>query len=308
MNFTYKNHLKYYIGENIYGFRKTNFEKYQVKIGSVDMDHFYKSSFHDELRRTADYVYNDFGKDFVLFLSGGTDSEIVARNFLSIGIKPICYVVRLKDGYNSFDVANALELGRVLDLKINILEFDVLDYFYSGAAIDFAKKIQCTQITYLMVYQNILKLGLPAVMGGELLLRRNIVSTPSNWHYVFRENEDGSAIRFSLQYNIPLVNEWFSYTPELMLYYLQTPDIIKLVKEKYNYKLSSFSVKNEILHKLLPKLGLGNIRRKTHGFEELLSFNFEASRCLSNQQTIRLTDCLDGIEYEKTKKILLGQI
>lgn len=303
MNFTYKNHLKYYIDNKLYGFRENGHEKFSVSIGSVDREYFQKSSFQNELRRTADYVYSDYGKDFALFLSGGTDSEIVARNFLSIGVKPSCFVIRLIGGYNESDVCEAIDLAKNLGLKIQVLDFDVLEYFNSGAANEFGAKIQCTQITYLMVYQNILKLGMPSVMGGELLLKRNVSSDPSSWYYCFRENEDASAIRFSNTYNIPLVNEWFSYTPELMLFYLQHSDVINLVKTRLNYKLSSVSSKNTFLKTLLPEI---RVRKKTHGFEELLGFNFEVYRHLTSNQILRLTDCIDGIEYENAKKILIG--
>lgn len=303
MNFTYNNHLKYYIGNKLYGFRENSYEKFTVSVGSIDKEYFQKSSFQNELIRTADCVYREYGKDFALFLSGGTDSEIVARNFLSIGVKPTCFVIRLQGGYNESDVLEALELAKNLDLKIHVLDFDVLDYFHSGKANEFGKEIQCTQITYLMVYQNILKLGLPAIMGGELLLKRNVNTEPSSWYYCFRENEDASAMRFSNLYNIPLVNEWFSYTPELMLFYLQYSDVISLVKTKLNYKLSSVSSKNNFLKTLIPDIRL---RKKTHGFEELLGFNFEVYRHLTANQILRLTDCLDGIEFDITKKLLMG--
>ena len=135
---------------------------------------------------------------------------------------------------------------------------------------------------------------MPAVMGGELLLRRNIGTDPSSWYYCLRENEDGSAMRFTDKYKLPLVNEWFSYTPELMLYYLEYPDIQTLVTTKYNYKLSSVTSKNGILKKLVPNI---RVRKKTHGFEKLLGFNFEAYRQLIHEQIMRLEPSLDGIEY-----------
>ena len=76
-------------------------------------------------------------------------------------------------------------------------------------------------------------------MGGELLLKRNIGTDPSSWYYCLRENEDGSAMRFSDKYKLPLVNEWFSYTPELMLYYLEDPEIQALVSTKCDCSQSS---------------------------------------------------------------------
>lgn len=294
MHFTYQNHLTYSINGDKFGYRKYATDKYLVSVGSIDKDHYRTSSYQNELKRTADLVYQDYGKDFALFLSGGTDSEIVARNFLSIGIKPTCYTIKFKDNYNLPDVVEAIDLAKELDLPLHIIDFDVKDFLYSGEASEFGSQLQCTQITYLMVYHSIFKIGKPAVMGGELLLKRNIGTDPSSWYYCLRENEDGSAMRFSDKYKLPLVNEWFSYTPELMLYYLEDPEIQALVSTKYNYKLTSVSSKNGILKKLVPDI---RVRKKTHGFEKLLGFNFEAYRQLTNEQTMRLEPSLDGIEY-----------
>lgn len=303
MNFTHKNHIRYTINNRLYGYRETPQEKYKVSVGEIDKDHYKNSTYQQELLRTADLIYKDYGKDFALFLSGGTDSEIVLRNFLDIGIKPQCYTIKFKDDYNISDVQEAIDLSTELNIPLNIIDFDVKEFLYSGEASEFGKELQCTQITYLMVYHSILKTGLPAVMGGELLLKRNINTDPSTWHYCLRENEDGSAIRFSFKYNIPLVNEYFSYTPELMLYYLEDPDIQTLVSTKYNYKLTSVSSKNVILKKLVPEI---RVRKKTHGFEKLLGFNFEAYRQLASEQILRLEPSLDGIEYNKIIQQLRG--
>jgi len=303
MNFTYLNHLAYTINGEKFGYRRSPTDKYLVSVGSIDKDHYRTSSYQNELKRTSDLVYKDYGKDFALFLSGGTDSEIVARNFVDIGIKPKCFVIKFKDDYNLSDVNEAIDLAKELNLDINIIDFDVKDFLHSGEASQFGQELQCTQITYLMVYHSILKIGMPAVMGGEVFLKRNINTDPSTWFYCIRENEDASAMRFSLKYNLPLVNEYFSYTPELLLYYLEHQDIKNLVSTRYNYKLTSVSSKNAILKKLVPEI---RVRKKTHGFEKLLAFNFEAYRQLASEQIMRLEPSLDGIEYNTVISMLRG--
>ena len=303
MKFTHNNHLRYTIGDREFGYRENSYEKYNVTIGQIDKDHYRTSNYKQELYRTADLIYQDYKSDIALFLSGGTDSEIVARNFVDIGIKPKCFVIKFKDDYNSSDVNEAIDLAAELDLDLNIIDFDVKDFLYSGEATEFGRELQCTQITYLMVYHSIKKIGMPSVMGGELFLKRNINTDPSTWIYCIRENEDASAMRFSLKFNLPLVNEYFSYTPELLLYYLEDPDITNLVTTKYNYKLTSVSSKNAILKRLVPEI---RVRKKTHGFERLLGFNFEAYRQLTYEQIMRLESNVDGIEINKAINILKG--
>lgn len=289
MNFTYNNHLKYYIGDKLYGQRQSSEEKYRVTVGSIDSEYYRTTNFANELRRTAQTVYEDFGKDIALFLSGGTDSEIVARNFLSIGIKPRCFTIKFQNDFNISDVNEAIDLARELDLPHEIIDFDINEFYLSGQASEFGGQIQCTQIAYLNVYHWISKLGIPAVMGGELLLRRN----PAIWYHCFRENEDASAMRFSLKYNIPVVNEWFSYTPELMLLYLEDIEIKNLVSVRSINYADSVSIKNSILKRLLPEI---RERNKTHGFENLLEFNKTVYDDLSKQQIPR-SYSLNGIEY-----------
>jgi hypothetical protein len=291
-NFTQNNHLRYSIGGREYGYREASHEKFELSVGAVDPDQYRISSYEKELRRTADSVYKEFGKDLVVFLSGGTDSEIVVNNFLSIGIKPRCVTIKFKDDYNLSDVNEAERLATELGLDLTVIDFDIKDFFYSGAAEEFGKTVQCTQITYIMVYYNVMKMSAPAAMGGEALLTRAVSLDNSYWYYTFRENEDASAMRFSNQYNIPLVNEWFSYTPELLLYYLENPSIQELTTDRFNYKLTSVSSKNKILKRLCPYV---TPKKKTHGFESLLAFNHLAYKDIGKDQIKRLEHSLDGI-------------
>jgi hypothetical protein len=303
MKFTYDNHLKYHINNKLYSIRQSETEKFKVSVGSIDPERYAVSNYNNELIRSASLIHQDLGDDVVLFLSGGTDSEIVARSFVKLGIKPKCYTIKFKDDYNISDVKEATTLARELGLSLTYIDFDLKHFLYSGEAIEFGKELQCSQLTYLMVYHSIKKIGAPSIMGGEALLRRNVNITPMPWYYCFREDEDASAMRFSLKYNIPLVNEFFSYTPELLLYYLEDNDIKHLVQTQYNYKLTSVSSKNSILKKLCPDI---TVRKKTHGFEQLTGFNYEANRELFKNIIPRLESSLDGINYNEVINMLKG--
>ena len=304
MDFTHNNHLTYAIGDSQFGYRTTPIQPYTVELGRVDIDRYESSSYADELHRTADLVRKDLGNDLVLFLSGGTDSEIVLRNFVHNGFKPYCCVLRFENDYNAGEVAEAIAIASELDVKLEIIDFDVHAFYGSGEAKEFGNRIQCTQLTYNMVYKSILDLGAPAVMGGEALLTRYVSIDNSYWYYTFRENEDASAMRFTNKFNVPLVNEWFSYTPELLLYYLEHPYIKELTTNKFNYKLTSASSKNVVLSELYPGL---RPKKKNHGFENLIAFNTSAYKDIGANQVKRLESSLDGIEYTQAIKQLRGQ-
>lgn len=295
MNFTQNNHLYYTIGDRKFGYRETSYEKYNVFCGQADPTVYKESSWENELIKTADLVLSEYGKDLVVFISGGTDSEIVLRNFLEIGHVPRCVIIKFKDDYNLSDVEEAKELVKELGVKLEVIEFDIKDFYRSGEAAEFSQEIGCTQITYLNVYYHIKKLGFPAVMGGEQLLKRHVQPNGSFWYHCFRENEDASAMRFSNKFQIPLVNEWFSYTPEMMLYYLEDYEVQELINNRFNYKLTSVSSKNKILRRLYPSI---RSKIKTHGFERLLGFNLETYNNLKRNVITRRGKCLDGIPID----------
>lgn len=303
MNFTHNNHLSYTVGDRIFGYRETPYDKFSVTVGRVDPDHYKKSNWVKEQFRTAQLVYDEFGKDLVVMFSGGTDSEIVLRVYAEMNIKPRCVFVKFKDDYNHQDYLYAVAICNELSLKLEAIEFDVKDFYLSGQAAEFSSEINCRQMAYLSVYHHIRLLNQPAIMGGEVFLRRHTTPTSSQWQYVFRENEDASAMRFSLKYNIPLVNEWFSYTPEMIAYYLENPNIKKLVTDKYNYKLSSVSSKNAILQEYMPSIMQ---KTKTHGYEKLVGFNMETYNSLYLTHTKKLENSLDGIFLSDLIQMLHG--
>lgn len=303
MNFTLNNHLKYYINNNLYGFRESGIDKYRVEVGKIDYDYYKTSNWVQEQYRTADDVYKNLGKNLVVFFSGGTDSEIVLRTFKKIGLNPEVVFIKFKDSYNSQDLFFAEKIVKELNINLKIIDFDIIDFYKSGEAHQFASEIQCRQIAYLVVYYHIKKLQVPAVMGGEMMFQRKTSHNYAKWYYCFRENQDGSAMRFSKKYNIPLVNEWFSYTPEMMAYYLEHPKIKWLFEDRYNYKMASFSTKNEVLCNYLPEL---LYREKTHGYEELLAFNNETYISLHKSYVRRLEASLDGLYLEDLRKQLYG--
>lgn len=304
MNFTLNNHLQYFIDDRLYGYRTNPYEKFTVKVGRIDMDRYMHSNWVEEQYRTAKIVSNEYGKDFVVMFSGGTDSEIVLRSFLKIGVTPQIVFIKFKNDYNLGDYDEAVRVANELNVKLIVIDFDIIDFFKSGEAREFATELQCRQIAYLVVYHHIKLLGVPAVMGGEMMFQRKAAIDFAKWYFCFRENQDGSAIRFSLRYNLPLVNEWFSYTPEMMGYYLHHPKIRWLLTEKYNYKLASFSTKNDVLIEYMPELLQ---REKTHGYEKLLGFNTETFNKLHTCYPRKLESSLDGLYVADLEKQLFGE-
>ena len=297
--------MVYDIGGRSFGYRENSFESYNVKVGTVDLDRYDSTTYDQELQRAARLISNELGTTPILMLSGGSDSELVARTFKNINHPVRCVTIKMENKYNIEDVVSAQRIANDLDIDLEIIDFDIKDFYNSGEAVELGKKLQCSQIAYLMVYKVIEKLNQPAMMGGEVVLSRSVDQSSSFWYYSFLENDDASAMRFSQSTQIPLINEWFSYTPELLLKWLESDTIRKLIAtSKSNCKLSSISSKYKVLLELYPSL---EMQHKRHGFENLLGFNKEVKDTIASQMTQRLNTSLDGIEYTDVIKQLRGQ-
>ena len=293
MSYTYNNHLKFYVNDILYGTRTNNLETYKVKVGSVDWDHYRTSDLNSEFTRIADLIYSDYGKHIDLYFSGGTDCEIVLKSFLSIGVKPKLITMKYENDYNLFEVNNAIKLAHEYGLKVEVVDLNIREFFYSGAASDLASQVYCSQLFICLIHDVVRRRGQPAIMGGNVPLTRKVNNDKSFWYYTYVETEESSSVRFSKKFNIPITYEFFSYTPEAMLYYLDSPGIKNLVYGN-NHKLKLESSKNAILNEFVPDLRL---RTKTHGWEKIIPFAHDAEREIMKQQPWRLTDCIDGIEY-----------
>jgi len=302
MNFTLNNHLKYYIGGRLYGHRQHPYEKYVVEMGSIDNAYYAKSNWLQELYRTAELITEDFNKDVNVMFSGGTDSEMVLRSLKHVGTKPNVFFIRFNNNYNETDYRDALKITDDLGFKLNVMNFDVIDFYKSGQAYELSKEVQNRQIAYLAIYFNILKLNAPTIMGGELILQKIANLQGGRWHYCFRENEDAGAMRFSLKYNIPLVFEYFSYTPEIVGYYIEHPKIQRLFTDKHNYKLSNISIKNEVSKEFMPDIICPS--PKLTGYEKLMGFNQETYLNLYQGDMVSYEPSVDGIYIDElTKKL-----
>jgi hypothetical protein len=302
-DYTLDNHLSYTIGGRQFGQRETITERFEITVGKIDPDYYRTSDWLTEQYRTADILHRLYGSELTVLFSGGTDSEIVLRAFVAIGVRPHTVFIKFKNDYNHDDYVIAQRVCDELGVNLTVIDFDVKKFYYSGAAAYWARQLQCSQIAYLIVYYNFIELQRPCVMGGELLFRRDVRRNTQQWYYCWRENEDCASIRASILCGIPLINEWFSYTPEMMGYYLDNPKICELFNTRYNYKLASVSSKNAILEQYMPSILK---KEKTHGYEKILGFNIEAAHNLRTQYCARLEPSLDGIYIDELRTKLFA--
>jgi hypothetical protein len=122
------------------------------------------------------------------------------------------------------------------------------------------------------------------------------------WGLRILEDLDTSHIRFSQDKKIPFIQEWFSYTPELMLHFLETPEV-KLLTNTLSYHQTILPVKNKIYKRLLP--GLSN-KIKNSGYDKLKGLFVESSQLFAENMPQRTLDD-PYISYKDLVNILKGQ-
>lgn len=302
-NFTHNNHYKHFIDGELFGVRSSKFQQYTTDVGVVDMDYYRNSDYNKERLRIAQLQYNDLGKDLVLFVSGGLDSEIMVRSYVEQGLKPLCIIIKFKGDYNISDVNEAVSLLTELEVPYKIIDYDIKDFYHSGAAAELAVEIQCELLPFLAFFDVSRKLGVPTVLGGELLLERyRGPNQVPQWVLRNLETYEAAHVRFSKKYNIPFIIEWFSYTPEIMLYYLENIQVKKLIEPNSAY-WSITPVKNVILRSIIPNL---RVKSKGTGYENLKGLLVESKQMLGSLMPENIGDSHPYLHYNEVINKLKG--
>lgn len=304
-NFTHNNHYKHFIDDELFGVRTSKFQQYSTDVGSVDMDYYRKNDYNKERLRIAQLQYNDLGQDLVLFVSGGLDSEIMVRSYVEQGLKPLCIIIKFKGDYNISDVNEAVSLLTELRVPYKIIDYDIKDFYHSGAAAELAVEIQCELLPFLAFFDVSRKLGVPTVLGGELLLERyRGPNQVPQWVLRNLETYEAAHVRFSKKYNIPFIIEWFSYTPEIMLYYLENIQVKKLMEPNSAY-WSITPMKNTILRSIIPNL---RVKSKGTGYENLKGLLVESKQILGSLMPENIGDSHPYLHYNEVINKLKGTI
>ncbi len=307
MQISYNNHVKYYVDDVLYGSSTDPDRKFRVEVGKVDHDRYNNSNFEQEACRVATLQDSIFGKDLLVFLSGGLDSEISVRSYLKAGIKPKCIIMRYTNFLNPGTIENSIEVGAAvqtaeqLGVEYEFFDFDVLRFYLSGEAKEMAIKYTCYLFPILVYYKvaTMMK-SRPCIFCGEILLEKY----KSVWYYRFNETLEAATYRVSRDHGIPIVMEWFAYTPELMLYFLKSPIITKLVSGKSRIAATT-PIKNVVLRSLAPDVR-DSKKEKTWGYQTMTNMVVEANWHFTSLMPFR-KDVLDyGTQYTEIIKMLEG--
>ena len=256
--------------------RQPNDLEFKTTFGPVEGT---VKTFKDELKLAAatSLEYYPGLKPSVLF-SGGVDSEIMLRSYIDIGITPDVYIFRYENDYNIYDVSYAVTICSMLDIKYNLIDFN-LQKFYENDAERISEIAQIDRPNALP-YCKFLEMvdGLPIMGASDLTIYRtnDDYSKKGTWNIRCWEHDIGWS-KFLRAIDKPGIAEWFKWSPGLVQSYLQLTWCKKLVKDQYIGKLGTNSTKIIGYREAYPNL---ITRTKQTGFEKITQIASEVELVL----------------------------
>jgi hypothetical protein len=266
----------------MYGTRTSSDQQFHADFGRCDRP---LMPWADEFYAGLSKLIDEHGTKLALFYSGGADSELVLRGLLRLGVIPEVHVICFDGGENDEETRHALSFCNSLNITPTVWVHPLEEYVLEQQYLHLGCKYQCTQLAYITVLEYARKVGVPVLMGGEIYVQRHPsaklgVHTPEEWSYVYREDEDGSTYRYTVDTGHPIINEVFSYTPELMAAWINVPMIRDVISGRNPCKVSLISSKNAAFESQVDfKLNAGI---KLHGYEKLMWTNQYVRRILKS--------------------------
>lgn len=110
-------------------------------------------------------------KKVKIFLSGGIDSEAMARAFIAAEVEFDIVIGRYDGQMNSHDICHALSFCREQEIVPEIIDIDVFEFLDSGEYLDYAMKYSCRSPQVAVHLKLLNKAGDAVfVLGGNPIL------------------------------------------------------------------------------------------------------------------------------------------
>jgi hypothetical protein len=251
-------------------------------------------TFKEECINTAKEVANQaeqLSRVPYIFLSGGLDSEVVAKAFIDAGVEFKVISFKFKDNFSSHEIHYIDKFIEKHSLDHSYYDIDS-NWLTSDEADAYFEQSQCSQSEMLphmklinYVWNNLN--GFPVLGNGDLYVSKDIAvdwifdkSKPKyQWNYI--EYEYILAWnRFAVRNKILGCLGFFMNNPEIVLAMMQDPDMKKCINNEIPYKMSSRSTKTVVYIKSWNDL---EPRLKYHGSEQLGGMCIELNRKYSTK-------------------------
>lgn len=229
--------------------------------------------FLDELKFTCQEIFQktkELNTDLGLFLSGGVDSEIIARTYVKLGIPFTCYFIKFENNLNGHEYELVCNLEKELNLKVIYLNVDIESWLAIGGEYDYyCKKYNTFDLaTPLQMYARSQIDSRVSIISGlyepHLFKYWHSQNKDHEWVHMFDESSIMSRIRFLEEHSFKDFPFFYLFRPELYAAYSNDYFVDAMVENPY--KLSLVSTKKVMMRCYFPEM---KERPKFTGFENL---------------------------------------
>ncbi len=236
-NLTYKNHFKFGYNGEYFNLRKSPDDIWNVQYGRCKRESF---DFRSECINAAKLIYESTDLPIYILLSGGIDSEIVARSFIDANIPITCIIARFDGHLNEDDIRYAFKFCTKYDIPYEVYDINIID-FWKNSLMKYAIKTNCIspQLPVIMWLSDQVN-GHVVLGSGECYVAKNGKSIWELWE----KEKIASWYRHFLVNNMEGTPGFFQYTPEIMLSFITDQVISDMIE--LNHESSSYYEKNKI--------------------------------------------------------------
>jgi hypothetical protein len=204
-------------------------------------------TYYEELLDNAKALTEKLQGPFDLLFSGGIDSEVILRVYKDLKIPLNVYVCKYENDYNYIEFNQALDTCNNLDITPKIIDFN-LQKFYEHDAYDIWTKVYAVSSGWLPHLKMTEYLdNIPILGSGEPYFRRTSRDLTAQYQWVFELDEQShhSAV-YHKTIGRTVITDWYEYSPEVIISYMQLPYVQDLLNDKIPGKLSTNSSKTLI--------------------------------------------------------------
>jgi hypothetical protein len=216
-------------------------------------------SHKEELLENTRAIRERFNDPFDLLFSGGVDSEVILRCHHELKIPINVFIFKYENDYNFHDVRHALRICDELNIKPNLIDFN-LQKFFENDAYDIWTKTYVKKAGRLPHMKMIEYLDNMPIMGDAEPLWE---FDNNSWKFCFEEVCHSQSIYCS-NINRLIIADWYEFSPETLLSHALLPKIKLLFKNKNHDDLIFDRTKYFIYKEIWPEIV---IRPKRNGYE-----------------------------------------
>lgn len=230
-------------------------------------------NFTTEMNRTCIELHKKIkenGKEAALFLSGGVDSEIIARNFVKLGLDFEPFFIRFADGLNLHEKYFVDIFAKQTGKKVNYIDIDLYRWCNLEKGFQYYMKTYHTwdlaSPLQMWAREQIPK-SFSVISGNyepHLFKWQLRESLELEWAHFFEESPFMARMNHCKANGFNDYPFFYLYRPELYASYSKDPIVLKMIENPY--KLSLASTKKIMMEYYFPEMP---VRDKFTGFEKV---------------------------------------